>query len=75
MTGELRLNENGRWEIVDEFGNRIELTSGTRIDVAVSFYWIRTRIELKHGQYIASEQGVRLYEGQPAREVSNIFGP
>lgn len=74
MEGKLRKNEIGRWEVVDESGNRLELTSGDVVEVKVADHWIRTRIESMSSdkppftaEYYAVVPGVKLYSGQPAR--------
>jgi hypothetical protein len=77
MSGQLRLNSNGRWEIVRPFGERVEITSGTMIEVYVysERRWIPTRIEsrcLDIPPYTAeyySVDGIPLYSGLPARTV------
>jgi len=79
MQGTLRLNENGRWEIVDQSVDRVgrlicEITSGDVIEVEVAGHWICTRIESSSRSYppysafyYAVVQGVSLYPGQKAR--------
>lgn len=75
MEGRLRLNSTGRWEIVDDEGKRLEITSGDVITVWVDgvIGWARTRIESRskseppfEAEYYAVA-GYRLYRGQPAR--------
>lgn len=74
MIGKLRKNDIGRWEIVNESGQRIELTSGDVCEVQIGEVWHRTRIESQAtntppftAQYYAVLPGIRLYEGMPAR--------
>lgn len=45
MTGFLRKNERGRWEIFEPFGRVRELTSGDCLELAGKGKWIAVRLE------------------------------
>lgn len=75
MVGELRKNAIGRWEIVNEVGEREELTSGDWIDLWDVHVqgWVATRIESRSAatppffsEYYAVN-GAALYTGKRAR--------
>lgn len=68
MQGTLKRNEIGRWEIVDSEGKRIELSSGSVVDVKIDDHWVQTRIEHNGKDYYPMVMGVSLYSGMPARE-------
>lgn len=70
MQGKLDKSDGGRWAIVNEVGDREEITSGDVIEVYVyrRAGWVRTRIESHGGAYYAVA-GVPLYSGQPARST------
>lgn len=78
ITGRLRKNDNGRWEIIDE-GPRIagvlhaELTSGDVVELLNGTEWVTTRIESRSSneppftaEYYAVDGSV-LYNGKVAR--------
>lgn len=67
MEGHLRKNQCGRWEIVDNSGNRIEITSGDLIEVQVGETWIKTRIECGMDGYYAAVPGLKLFQGQKSK--------
>lgn len=63
--GRLRLNNVGRWEIVDSWNRPLaELTSGDVVFVWVGDRWRLTRIEFAHDErrYV-SVDGYRLADG------------
>jgi hypothetical protein len=69
ISGKLRKNDLGKWEIADDEGRVCVLSSGAVVEVQVDGHWIRTRIEYDHGtrDYYALERGVRLCHDLPAR--------
>lgn len=67
MQGTLRKNATGRWEIVDDEGKRVELTSGDVCEVKVGENWIQTRIESSSDGYYAIVAGLQLFAGQAAK--------
>lgn len=86
MDGALRLNSIGRWEIVDDLGNRLELSSGDVVELlnytGGSWAWVQTRIESRgtsqppyFAEYYAVD-GSALYTGKRARyEARSRFLP
>jgi hypothetical protein len=79
ITGKLRRNERGRWEIVDDDERTLELTTGNIIEVQVGEHWVRTRIEFDDtpwpgrptGDYYAITPGVLLCVGLSVRAVQS----
>jgi hypothetical protein len=79
ITGKLRRNERGRWEIVDDDERTLELTTGNIIEVQVGEHWVRTRIEFDdtpwpgrpNGDYYAITPGVLLCVGLSVRAVQS----
>ena len=71
MTGTLRKNRLGRWEVVG--GHRgdyiVELQSGSVIQAFVQGRWLTTRIEHDGGDYYTVERGVRLEYGLAVRTM------
>lgn len=80
MQGYLRKNEFRRWEIVNDLGERLELTSGDVIELENVLMngkreWVTTRIEsqpepfppFKMGYYAVD--GAVLYNGKNARYI------
>jgi hypothetical protein len=49
ITGTLRKNSAGRWEIVNDEGRVRVLSSGSACDVQIGGHWIATRVEFGHG--------------------------
>lgn len=74
MQGKLKKNDIGRWEIVNELGDREELASGEVCELEIAGHWIKTRIESRssshapyEAEYYACVPGVNLYQGMLAR--------
>jgi hypothetical protein len=49
ITGHLRLNDLGKWEIVADDGSTCVLSSGWVCEVLIAGHWIRTRLEFCYG--------------------------
>lgn len=68
MQGRLRKNLIGRWEIVNDLDERVEISSGDVIEVYRGERgWVRTRIEHNGRDYVALVGG-ELSTGMLARE-------
>ena len=62
MTGKLRVNEIGRWEIVGD-NNSIELSSGSVFEMNINGAWKEVQLESKNGKYFCffRNNGVSIY--------------
>jgi Domain of unknown function (DUF5348) len=68
ITGTLRKDRAGRWEIVDDEGRVCVLSSGATCEVQIGGQWITTRIVFGHGSRpaggaLAYVAGVASYDG------------
>lgn len=78
MTGYLRKNQFGRWQICDRLVDpewAVNLYSGDLVEVLLvsdrhdETVWIRTRIDTNGPGSKTTTKGIILYVGMPAREV------
>lgn len=68
MIGRLKINQDKRWEIVNDLGDRVLITAGDVIEVKLGNQWFKTSVEyIYEVGYQATKPGLSLFVGQQAR--------